>query len=393
MLIALLMMPTFGLAQTLSPPLSGRAIDAPGDDGTAIQINLTVRQEEFNNPDIQYVIQWSEDPRGPFTSVDATEVGRSRNTIRLTVSDAVRGQDYWVRAATSNEAGEESAFIDLTPGGPVRAVRQWFDTGRTWLLIITLVVCGSVVLFVQLARMGMPLKVRKIAGLDAIEEAVGRATEMGRSCIYIPGIQDMNNMQTIAGLTILSRVAEQAAAYDCALETPTSRSLVMTAARETMESAYLSAGRPDAYNEDSVYYVTDEQFAFVSYLTGKMVREKPAACFYLGAFYAESLILAETGNAIGAIQVAGTGEPAQLPFFVAACDYTLIGEELFAASAYLSRQPDQLGSLKGQDVGKMIAGVLVIAGVCLVSVNAIVANPVLTAASDYLQNVILHSGG
>ena len=43
-----------------------------------------------------------------------------------------------------------------------------------------------------------------------------------------------------------------------------------------------------------------------------------------------------------------------LPFFVAACDYTLIGEELFAASAYLSKEPRQLGSLKGQDVGKAI---------------------------------------
>ena len=73
---------------------------------------------------------------------------------------------------------------------------------------------------------------------------------------------------------------------------------------------------------------------------------------FLGAFFAESLIMAETGNSIGAIQIAGTAMPAQLPFFVAACDYTLIGEELFAASAYLSREPKLLGSLKGQDVGK-----------------------------------------
>jgi hypothetical protein len=92
-----------------------------------------------------------------------------------------------------------------------------------------------------------------------------------------------------------------------------------------------------------------------------MVREKPATCFYIGAFFAESLIFAETGHSIGAIQIAGTAMPAQLPFFVAACDYTLIGEELFAASAYLSGEPKQLGSLKGQDVGKMIAmGVIII---------------------------------
>ena len=93
-----------------------------------------------------------------------------------------------------------------------------------------------------------------------------------------------------------------------------------------------------------------------------MVREKPAACFYMGAFFAESLILAETGNHIGAIQIAGTAMPTQLPFFVAACDYTLIGEELFAASAYLSGDPQQIASLRGQDVGKLLAMGAIILG-------------------------------
>jgi hypothetical protein len=210
------------------------------------------------------------------------------------------------------------------------------------------------------------LKVRKIAGLEAVEEAVGRATEMGRSCLFIPGILDINDMQTVAGITVLSRVAALAAEYDAKLEVPTSRSLVMTVARETVQAAFLGAGRPDAYNEDNIYYLTDEQFGYVAGVTGTMVRDKPAACFYMGAFFAESLILAETGNSIGAIQIAGTAMPSQLPFFVAACDYTLIGEEFFAASAYLSGEAHQLGSLKGQDVGKVIGGVLIVVG-CLVA--------------------------
>jgi hypothetical protein len=100
---------------------------------------------------------------------------------------------------------------------------------------------------------------------------------------------------------------------------------------------------------------------------GLFVREKPAAIFFQGQFYAESLILAETGNSVGAIQIAGTGQPAQLPFFVAACDYTLIGEELFAASAYLSRDPKLLGSLKGQDVGKFIFLFFILVGSILLA--------------------------
>ncbi len=164
----------------------------------------------------------------------------------------------------------------------------------------------------------------------------------------------------------------------------------MTAGRETVQSAYLAAGRPDAYNEDRIYYVTDEQFGYVAHLSGMMVREKPAACFYMGSFFAESLILAETGNAIGAIQVAGTAQPAQLPFFVAACDYTLIGEEFFAASAYLSGDPDQLGSLKGQDVGKLIVGCLLLLGCLLATLqNLFPTEPMFQNALELLKTKVL----
>jgi hypothetical protein len=192
---------------------------------------------------------------------------------------------------------------------------------------------------------------------------------MGRSIVYVNGTQDMNDIQTVAGVTILGHVAKRVAEYETRLVVPTSRALVMTMARETVKQAFLAAGRPDAYREDDIYYTTDEQFGFVAAVNGVMVRTKPATCFFLGAFFAESLILAETGNSIGAIQIAGTAQPAQLPFFVAACDYTLIGEELFAASAYLSGEPKQLGSLKGQDLGKLIAVAAIVPGLIMTSAS------------------------
>jgi hypothetical protein len=255
---------------------------------------------------------------------------------------------------------------------------------------VTLVLLsGCVIALILFARRGIPLKLRRIAALEAVDDAVGRATEMGRSCVFVPGIQDINDIQTIAGLTILSRVARTAAEYDAKLEVPTSRSLVMTAARETMQTAFLSAGRPEAYTPDNVYYVTDEQFGYVAYVQGLMVRERPAACFYLGSFFAESLLLAETGNSIGAIQIAGTAQPAQLPFFVAACDYTLIGEEFFAASAYLSGEPDQLGSLKGQDVGKLLVAAGIIFGAIAATVAELTGSATVGSIVDFFMERML----
>jgi len=108
--------------------------------------------------------------------------------------------------------------------------------------------------------------------------------------------------------------------------------------------------------------VASDQFSYVAAVSGLMVREQPGAIFLLGSFFAESLLLAETGASTGAIQVAGTDQYTQLPFFITTCDYTLIGEELYAASAYLSREPRLLGSLRGQDVGKAFLMIAMVVG-------------------------------
>ena len=137
-----------------------------------------------------------------------------------------------------------------------------------------------------------------------------------------------------------------------------------------------------------VHYLTDEQFGYVAGVNGMLLRDEPATCLYLGAFFAESLLLAETGNRIGAIQIAGTAMPSQLPFFVAACDYTLIGEELFAASAYLSKDPKQLGSLKGQDVGKLIVMATILIGSLVATLAHWTNSKNLQSIVDYLKTEI-----
>jgi len=91
----------------------------------------------------------------------------------------------------------------------------------------------------------------------------------------------------------------------------------------------------------------------------------------MGSYFAESLLLTETGASTGAIQIAGTDSDHQLPFFVTTCDYTLIGEELYAASAYLSREPVLVGTLRGQDIGKAVIMSVLILGTFLATVGVL----------------------
>src|SRR3989475_13130135 len=102
-----------------------------------------------------------------------------------------------------------------------------------------------------------------------------------------------------------------------------------------------------------------------------MLREKPAANLFRGSYFAESLLLTETGASTGAIQIAGTDSDLFFTDSATTEIYTLIGEELYAASAYLSREPVLVGTLRGQDIGKaLIMGALIL-GTCLATLGVL----------------------
>ena len=239
-------------------------------------------------------------------------------------------------------------------------MERWLDPTSGHLALALLVVAVTILVNVRSALRGRRPHLRRLPAVDAIEEVIGRATELGRPVFYIAGTRDLDDVQTVASLTILGTAGEAMARHECELRMPTNRSLVMAAARQVLRESYTAAGRPDAYHDGLVSYVSDDQFGFAARVDGLMARERPAACLLLGSFFAESLLLAEAGNRAGAVQVAGTAEAHQLPFLVAACDHVLIGEEFFAASAYLSQDPVHQGCLRGQDLVKY--GVLALLG-------------------------------
>jgi hypothetical protein len=332
-------------------PTNVALADVPNDNGRALAVTWEAPAEAEGLTG--YRVSFAPQPSPPAEPTEWTVAAAFPADILTASYDQLeRGQAYYTRVEALY--GEETA-VASEAAGPLPPTAAWFNTDKSAVFLIGLVICAFIIWFIRRARGGADLFVRKLAGLDAVDEALGRATEMGRPVLFVPGILDVNDVQTLAGLTILGHVSKTIAEYDTELNCPVSKSLVMTTGREVVRQAYLEAGRPDAYSDDLVHYITDDQFGYVAGINGIIVRDEPATCIYMGGFFAESLILAETGFSSGAIQIAGTAQPSQLPFFVAACDYTLIGEELFAASAYLSGDPKQLGSLKGQDVGKAIA--------------------------------------
>jgi len=310
-------------------------------------------------PDTTYVYSLIAFLRSPKTS-DHVYLSKTDGSALIVTSRQFTNLPDTLKTTLTIDSSPKYVSILKAEGFPTR---DWFNRKKLPLLFLLLVLSTGILVFIVLAHRGTDLFIRRINGLDAMDEAIGRATEKGKPILFVPGIGELDDIQTIASLSILSHLAYKAAEYNTNLIVPCKTSMVLSAAREVVKESYLRAGRPDAFRNEQVFYLTDDQFGYVAGIDGIMIREEPAANFFLGTFYAESLILAETGFGTGAIQTAGTAQAHQLPFFVVSCDYTLIGEELYAASAYLSRDPQQLGSLKGCDFGKIVLISMIVIGV------------------------------
>jgi hypothetical protein len=358
-----------GFAQdVLPPPQEIRALDTPNDGGGSL--TLVWAAAPYDGPAVAYRILLGEGTTDPASMKTVAEFPSNTRYVK----DAKT--PWWTRPAAKTEhlfVIRSGKGVDLKDGAmyalTVAAVRDhqqavgavvqavpapnWLNWNAVNNLVLALLFGGIVFYSIGTAKR-RDIFLRRIPGLDAVDEAIGRSTELGKPILYLTGAHDMSDPSTIAAAVILGRVAKKTASYETELMVPHRDPITMAVCQEITKQAYLEAGKPDLFKEDANFFITADQFSYTAAVDGIMLRKKPAANFFMGAYFAESLLLTETGASTGAIQIAGTDSDHQLPFFVTTCDYTLIGEELYAASAYLSKEPVQIGTLRGQDIGKAV---------------------------------------
>lgn len=264
---------------------------------------------------------------------------------------------------------EMSEELRMTVEAAILRGESWKITFFIYRITFLLIV-ASISFGMFLAMRGVELPLRFIPGVDAIREAVGRSTEMGRPSLFCIGVSDMHHPETFAAMPFLRKIAQTSAQLRNRLLIPVCSERTLTLQQMTYREACHSIGEARAYHPSDVRFFPGGLFYFAVATMGYMLRERPAACFFFGNFAAESLMLSETGQVVGAMQIAGTSQLFQVPFFIASCDYVIIGEEFFAASATLSHNPVLRGSLFGQDLAKLALLLIIAAGTIGLSVAA-----------------------
>lgn len=207
---------------------------------------------------------------------------------------------------------------------------------------------------------------RKLEALSKMEEAIGRATEMGKPVHWSYGMGAFD-AQYLAAFVLLEYAATLCAKYDtrmiCSIYLPE----VVPMTEEIIRKAYIEQGKLETlHTEDVRFWGGSHNPAMI----GTISREQVAGNFMIGSLFHESILSLEAAARYNAIQVMGTSNTHQLPFIAAGCDAIFIGAEMFAAAAQLEPTPVRVGSTVAADTITSIFVALMVVGALLATVGS-----------------------
>jgi hypothetical protein len=239
------------------------------------------------------------------------------------------------------------------------------------ILLVTLVVVAMTWLHHARILAGRLPARRPLPALDALRSALGRGAETGRSLHISPGSGQIgagngtrgSTAETIAGLMVASRVAEEAALNGAPILVSSGDAISHLSLRGAVRQAYQMAGQTQDYDPGRVQLLAQQDA--LAYAAGVMAiygRDQIEASALVGSFGQEFLLIGEDGARRNLPQVAGSASSTALPLMLLSTPSTLIGEEIFAAEAYLATDPAAQSRLMTQDGLRTVVIVLVIGG-------------------------------
>jgi len=227
-------------------------------------------------------------------------------------------------------------------------------------------------LFMRKAEGGNPPKIRPVPLIEELDNIVGRASEMGRPIHFSTGYGGLHDewaVMCVAGLALLSKVAELCGKHRVWLQFTCFRGYLVPIGQDLLKTGYEKGGTPDMYSPDMVSYVGEDQPAYIAFMMDYFMSERPAVGFMFGAIQAEMNHHLMMCARVGAICCAGTPRLYYQGKIALMADYGLLGEELYVAGASITKDPVHLGSIEAEDYSKLIVILLLFLAAIVVNIG------------------------
>lgn len=242
----------------------------------------------------------------------------------------------------------------------------------TQALPLGLVILAAVLLLaLTFIKRKSPPAFREIAALARLKKAAGLAVEDGTR-LHVSlgrgGLVSPRGAASLSALALLRQIGEQTSISDRPPVATSGDPVLAALSQDTLQAACQSAGVEELFQPTSGRLGGLTPF---SYAAGAMTvarQEQVSTDVLMGDFGAEVGLLTEASERENSTLIAATSEPSAQAILFASAAEPLVGEELFAAPAYIGNDPAQRASLQAQDILRwlVILALLAAAGMKMV---------------------------
>jgi hypothetical protein len=243
-----------------------------------------------------------------------------------------------------------------------------------WGLLFVVIFFALLVVFTIRSRGLNRRTLRDIPAFDRLRRGVGLAVESGQRLhlsLGHAGVFGVNGSATLMGLTLLQRLARTASVSDRPPVATSGEAVPSLLGQETLRSAYR------AINADAQYDPTASELAGLtpfSYAAGALpvvYDQQVSVNILAGSFGSEVALIADAAERTGSLTLGGSDNPTGQAILFATVQETLVGEELYAAGAYLQAGASHLASVQVQDLLRWVLIGLIIIGAALKMVGVL----------------------
>lgn len=246
---------------------------------------------------------------------------------------------------------------------------QALSSVYSFLGLLFIIVCLGLILFFYFSGSTREkFELRAIQAFSHFRREVDLAVEAGKRLHISLGRGSINELRggsAFVGLTILDRCARAASNSDRPPVTTSGDGVVMVLSQDTLQSTYCSLATEQRYDPTSARLTGLNPFAYATGAMPAINDEHVTANILAGHFGTEVALLTEAGERSRSLTVAGSDSiPAQAVLYATA-DEPLLGEELFAAGAYLDGGLAHTASLHMQDIIRWVLVAAIVIGAIL----------------------------
>lgn len=209
------------------------------------------------------------------------------------------------------------------------------------------------------------LRLRPLNGFRRLGGEVGQAVESGQK-LHISlgqgGIVSPATASSVAATQILEKLAKDSCANNTPPVVTVGDGTLLPLAENHIRNAYSNANRLDQYQIEHAQFLAqgDDNYVFAAGVTNELTQNKVLSHVLAGRYGAEIGIMTGVASRQGVSQIIATDDLTALSIGTAVSDDLIVGEELFAAGAYLEGEPHQIASLRVQDIARWVIAATVV---------------------------------